>query len=127
MAEKRASEEPDHVKVQHILISFKGKLPGRDIKRSMEEAKVLAYQLLERAQNGEDYDALVKEYTNDQAPGIYGMSNNGVKPALGEYPRGGMVGAFGNVGFVLEVGEIGIADFNTGTSPYGWHIIKRIE
>ena len=126
-AEKRASAEPDHIKVQHILISFKSKLPSKDITRSMEEAKELAYQVLERAQKGEDFDALVKEYTNDSAPGIYGMSNNGVTPRQGEYPRGRMVGAFGNVGFVLEVGEIGIADFSTSTSPYGWHIIKRIE
>jgi hypothetical protein len=126
-AEKEAPGEPDHIKVQHILISFKGKLPGRDIMRSMEEAKELAYQVLERARNGEDFDALVKEFTNDQAPGIYGMSNHGVQPAQGEYPRGRMVAAFGDVGFPLEVGEIGIADFNTSTSPYGWHIIKRVE
>ena len=126
-AEKRASAEPDHIKVQHILISFKSKLPSKDITRSMEEAKELAYQVLERAKNGEDYDALVKEYTNDQAPGIYAMSNNGVTAAKGEYPRGRMVGAFGNVGFVLEVGEIGIADFSEAASPYGWHIVKRIE
>jgi parvulin-like peptidyl-prolyl isomerase len=127
-AENRASAEPDHIKVQHILIAFKGTLRGnKAVTRSKEEAKELAYQLLERAQNGEDYDALVVEYTNDSAPGIYGMSNNGVTPAQGEYARGGMVGAFGNVGFVLEAGEIGIADFNPSTSPYGWHIIKRIE
>ena len=126
-AEKRASDEPDHIKVQHILIAFKGTLRGKPITRSMEEAKELAYQLLERAQKGEDFDALVKEYTSDSAPGIYGMSNNGVTPVQGEFPRGRMVGAFGNVGFVLEVGEIGIADFSTSTSPFGWHIIKRIE
>ncbi len=126
-AEKRASEEPDHIKVQHILISFKGAPRMRGVTRSLEEAKELAYEVLERAQKGEDFDALVKEYTNDQAPGIYSMSNNGVTPAQGEYPRGRMVGAFGNVGFVLEVGEIGIADFSTATSPFGWHIIKRIE
>ena len=65
-AEKRASDEPDHIKVQHILIAFKGTLRGnRDITRSLEEAKELAYQVLERAQKGEDFDALVKEYTND--------------------------------------------------------------
>ena len=125
---ERASEEPEHIKVQHILIAFKGTLRGnKEITRSMEEAKELAYQVLERAQKGEDFDALVKEYTNDSAPGIYGMSNNGVTPGQGEHARGRMVGAFGNVGFVLEVDEIGIADFSTSTSPFGWHIIKRIE
>ncbi len=60
-------------------------------------------------------------------PGIYGMSNRGASPARGEYGRDGMVPAFGNVGFVLNVGEVGIADFDRGTSPYGWHVIKRIS
>ena len=59
------------------------------------------------------------------------MSNIGVEPAAdgSEYPRQGMVAAFGNVGFALNVGEIGIADYDptTMTSPYGWHIIKRVK
>jgi parvulin-like peptidyl-prolyl isomerase len=38
-----------------------------------------------------------------------------------------MVPAFGNVGFALNVGEIGIADFDPQTSPFGWHIIKRLK
>jgi parvulin-like peptidyl-prolyl isomerase len=50
-----------------------------------------------------------------------------VPPADGEYPREGMVPAFGNVGFALNVGEIGIADFDPQTSPFGWHIIKRLK
>jgi parvulin-like peptidyl-prolyl isomerase len=43
------------------------------------------------------------------------------------FARDGMVPAFGDVGFPLAVGEIGMADFNPQTSPYGWHIIKRVE
>jgi parvulin-like peptidyl-prolyl isomerase len=38
-----------------------------------------------------------------------------------------MVPAFGNVGFKLEVGEIGIADYDPLTSKYGYHIIKRVR
>jgi parvulin-like peptidyl-prolyl isomerase len=38
-----------------------------------------------------------------------------------------MVPAFGNVGFALKVGEIGIADYDPHTSPFGWHIIKRLK
>ncbi len=43
------------------------------------------------------------------------------------YPRGTMVPAFGNVGFKLEVGEIGFAEYNEEESPFGWHIIKRTQ
>jgi hypothetical protein len=38
-----------------------------------------------------------------------------------------MIPAFGNVGFALKVGEIGIASYDEQSSPYGWHIIKRLE
>ena len=41
--------------------------------------------------------------------------------------RSGMVSSFGDVAFGLDVGEIGMARYHPGNSPYGWHIIKRIE
>ena len=44
-----------------------------------------------------------------------------------EYGRGQMVPAFGNVGFKLKLGEIGVADYDAKTSPYGYHVIKRVE
>ena len=31
------------------------------------------------------------------------------------------------MGFALKVGEIGIADYDPTTSPYGYHIIKVVE
>jgi hypothetical protein len=119
--------EPQHVQVQHILIGFAGSIPGKGITRTMEEAKKLAYEVLERARNGEDFDALVKQYTDDSPPGIYGMSGKGVAPGQGEYPRDQMVPAFGNVGFAISPGNIGIADYDPLTSPYGFHIIKRLK
>lgn len=118
---------PEHITVQHILIGFRGSVTGKDIQRTKEEAKKLAYEILERARKGEDFDGLVRQYTDDSPPGIYGMSGNGVAPAPGEYPRGGMVPAFGNVGFALSPGNIGIADYDPQSSPFGWHIIKRLK
>jgi parvulin-like peptidyl-prolyl cis-trans isomerase-like protein len=118
---------PQHVQVQHILIGFSGSVPGKTITRSKDEAKTLAYQILERARKGEDFDELVKQYTDDSPPGIYGMSEKGLPPGPGEYPRDGMVAAFGNVGFNISVGNIGIADYDPQASPFGWHIIKRLK
>ena len=66
-------------------------------------------------------------------PGVYRMVNYGLPgqrssiPALTIYKREDMVGAFGNVGFELEVGEIGMANHHEFDSPFGWHIIKRLE
>ena len=121
--------EPDRVAVQHILISFKGAIPKPTVTRTREEAKKLAQEVFERAKKGEDFDSLVKQYTDDEYPGVYRMSNIGVSPDSGkqEYPRAGMVKAFGDVSFSLPVDGIGMAEFNPKESKYGWHIIKRIE
>lgn len=117
--------EPDRITLQHILISFAG--AGTSATRSREDASALAEATLARANQGEDFATLVQELTDDSAPGIYRLSNTGIAPqGPDEYPRGRMVGAFGNVGFGLEVGGIGMASHDPQTSPYGWHIIKRL-
>jgi hypothetical protein len=121
--------EPDHVTVQHILIAFRGSLPDPKVTRSRADAEKLALEIFERAKAGEDFDAMVKTYTNDSYPGIYKMSNRGVTPdpARREFSRTRMVQAFGDVGFGLEVGGVGLAVYEPATSKYGWHIIKRLE
>jgi len=126
-AAKAAAAGPEHVQVQHVLIGFKGSVPGKNITRTPEEAKVLAAEVLARAKKGEDFGALVKQYTDDAPPGIYGMSNTGIPPAQGERSRSGMVPGFGDASFVLKVGEIGMAEYDPQKSPYGWHIVKRLK
>jgi peptidyl-prolyl cis-trans isomerase D len=122
--------EPEHVTVQHILIAFRGSLPGdQKVTRPQAEAEKLALRVFERAKAGEDFDALVKTFTNDEYPGLYSMSNLNVEPdpAKHEYPRAKMVKAFGDVSFGLEVGGIGLAVYDPATSRFGWHIIKRLR
>ncbi len=122
-----AAPAADHIKLQHILIAFAGKVPGKNITRTEAEARQLAGEILERAKKGEDFDALVRTHTDDAHPGIYGLSNSGVTPATGEFSRDRMVPAFGEVGFSLAPGEVGLAPYDARKSPYGWHIIKRLE
>ena len=123
----QSGPEPQHIQVQHVLVGFKGSVPNKPITRSRDEAKTLAYDILKKAQGGADFGALVKQYTDDSPPGIYGLSNRGVQPAQVEYPREKMVPAFGNVGFTLKVGAYGVADFDPRNSPYGYHVIKRLK
>ena len=124
--ENTGGSEPDRIEIQHVLISFAGS--GTSATRSKEEAAALGAEVLARAQAGEDFGGLVQELTDDSFPGIYRLANNGVSPASGnEYPRNRMVAAFGDVGFGLGVGDVGIANFDQRTSPYGWHIIKRLK
>jgi foldase protein PrsA len=124
-----SNEEPHWVTVQHILISFKGAIPKPTVTRSKDEAKKLAEEVFERAQKGEDFDALVKQYTDDEYPGIYRMSNKGIAPdpTRQEFAREAMVKGFGDVSFSLPVGGIGLAKYDSQNSKYGWHIIKRLE
>jgi hypothetical protein len=120
-------DEPKRVTVQHILISFKGKLPRKQIERTKAEAEKLAYEILERARGGEEVEELVEQYTDDRAPGIYTMANRDEPKPPGGFMRENMAIRFGDVAFSLEVGEIGIADYSGSASPYGWHVIKRLE
>lgn len=126
--------EPTHITVQHILIAFQGSLPGKSIPRSQQEAEQLAQELLERARSGEDFNELVRTYTDDSPTGIYHMANFGEQtdssdpdPAKHVMPREGMVAAFGDVGFPLKVGEIGMSRYDQQSSPFGWHIVKRLR
>jgi hypothetical protein len=122
-----SAKEPEHITIQHVLIGFTGSVPGKNITRTQDEAKKLAEEILARAKKGEDFDGLVKKYTDDSPPGIYALANDGVAPAAGEYARSRMVPAFGDAGFPLQVGEFGMASYDKAKSPYGWHIVKRLK
>ena len=76
---------------------------------------------------GSMLDALVSVDKMFDRAAELGMAAVGVPPGPGEFRRDGMVPAFGNVGFAISPGNIGIADYDPTTSPYGWHIIKRLQ
>jgi hypothetical protein len=119
---------PDRIVVDHILIGVKSpSFP--DGKRNAADAKTLAYALLAKLQAGADWATAKREHSEDPPPGgPYAMANRGVRPAgRGEYPRDGMVPAFGDVGFALAVGAIGLADHDARTSPFGFHLIRRVS
>ena len=123
----RDERRADTIEVQHLLVAHKDAgIPK--VTRSKEEAEQLAAELYAKVKDGADFDALVKEHTDDAHPGIYGMTMVGQGDRDSNiYPRKGMVAAFGDVGWRLDVGEVGVAPFDQGTSPYGWHIIKRTK
>jgi parvulin-like peptidyl-prolyl isomerase len=112
-------EQPDEsITVQHVLIAFQGAPRITGVTRNKDEAKVLAEKVWNEAIGGADFQALMKTHSNDSGPGEYAMTKAG---------RAGMVASFGNVGFRLKVGEIGVAAHDEQASPYGWHIIKRVK
>ena len=116
---------PDAVTVDHILIAVKN--PRIPDGMEPEAAREVAYDLLKQLEAGADWAALKLKHSDDPPPGgPYSMANDGVTPVGGAYPRGGMAKAFGDVGFGLEVDQMGMADFDAADSPFGFHLIKRI-
>ena len=84
-----------------------------------QQSKDQAGQILTRVKNGEDFAALAKQYTEDPT----GKDNGG---DLGFVKKGAFVPEFDTVLFD--------PNFKTGSvwpelveSPFGWHIIKKIE
>lgn len=129
--------EPVRITVQHILVAFKdahavkqkqaqGQM--KEVVRSRADAQELARTVFELAKTGHAINDLKAKYRSDDGgPGEYEMSNFGVPVPQGVTPRSGMVPAFGNVGFKLEVGDVGMAEYHETDSPYGWHIIRRVK
>lgn len=118
------------ITVQHILLNFGTTLPGDVSARSEEQARTLAEELKQRADGGEDYDGLVAEYTADQVPGIMKVADSGVDTNMlpaSISSRKQLVQSFGDVAFSLEVGEVGIAEYDKDKSPFGFHVIKRLK
>lgn len=118
--------EPERVTVQHLLVSFAG--CRTKATRTKGEAERLAIELFARAEMGENFDQLVKKYSDDESyPGIYALHNTGMQPEINEFSRDNMVPAFGDLAFKLRVGQIRIASYDPKRSPYGWHVILRLK
>ncbi len=110
------------VEVKHILIGWKdlgdayqGHMDPRAAKRSRADADALAVELLERARKGEDFDALIKKYSED--PG-----SNKAADFYSVAADGKFVFEFKRLSLRLKVDEIGLVK-----SPFGWHVIRRYE
>src|SRR6185295_3227619 len=125
MPAKFADPEPEHILVVHVLVSFVG--IRTKATRTQAAAEKIAYDVLARARKGDDFNKLIKDFSDDEGEGVYGLANHRVNPVGNEYERRKMVPAFGDVGFKLEVGSIGMSTFDPQKSPYGWHVIKRLK
>jgi hypothetical protein len=108
--------------VKHILIGWRdlepiyaGEMDPRARGRSATEALRLAKQISARAKAGEKFEMLMKLHSEDKGSAASGM-------AYEVYPEAKLVAAFRRLGLRLEVDEVGVV-----RSPYGWHVMKRID
>lgn len=101
------------VQVAHILIMYPSKATDDD----KAKAKAKAFEVMQKIKNGNNFDDLVKEYSDDKAS----ASKGGVLPEFG-------------VNRMIPEFVIAISQMNKPgdisepiESKYGWHILKLIE
>lgn len=108
---------PSEIEASHLLVMYRGSMRApENITRSKEEAEQRARQALQRARGGEDFAALVREFSDEPGAGERGGS-------LGRFGRGAMVGPFENAAFALQVGALS----DLVETPFGYHVIKRTQ
>jgi peptidyl-prolyl cis-trans isomerase C len=108
-------EKPEMVRVAHILVGTTEPDRSEMSPAKKKEQLALAEKLKKRADAGEDFGKLAREFSDD--PGSKGRG--------GEYtfPKGEMVTEFEAVAFAQQTNQISAVV----TTKYGYHIIKTLE
>jgi len=108
--------------VKHILISWKdladqfgGRIDPRAANRTKEQAEAEIKSLVGQLKAGADFDALMKEHSEDR-----GSASSGIPFKVS--PDAQLVIEFRQLALRLHVGEIGVCQ-----SDFGFHIIKRLQ
>ncbi len=98
--------------IKHILIGWKGtdQDPRAD-KRSKAEAEGVVKGLMAQIKGGADFDALMKQYSED--PGSASLAK-----AYTVSPDASLVIEFKQLGLRLQLNEVGVVE-----SEYGFHIM----
>lgn len=108
--------QTDKASVKHILIKTDDSdsaAPAEGEEAAPAEDKLAKAQgVLERAKNGEDFDALMDEFNEDTGEDKEGYT----------FGSGEMMPEFETAAFALKIGEIS----DIVETSYGYHIIKRI-
>jgi foldase protein PrsA len=111
------SKEDEKVTASHVLVSYKGARGGQgNIKRTKEQAKKRAEEVLKKAKAGGDFAALAKQYSDDPGSGPKGGD-------LGAFTRRMMVPPFSEAAFALKPGEVS----SIVETEFGFHVIKRTQ
>ena len=105
--EKRDYFKNHYLRAKHVLIAI-------DDDTDDAAAKAKAEEVLEKAKNGEDFDALIKEYGED--PGMAGSPDGYV------FTDGTMVQEFEDGTKSIEPGELTLVK-----TSYGYHVIQRLD
>ncbi|MBS2030778.1 MAG: peptidylprolyl isomerase [Deltaproteobacteria bacterium] len=109
-------------RVQHVLIGwgdlsavYRGAMDERAKLRTQAGAEDVVRSVLQRVKEGESFEQLMSEYSEDLR-----SSHNGSSYEV--LPDGKLQPGFQALSLRLNVGEVGVC-----RSEFGYHIIKRVE
>ncbi len=112
-------ERPEMAKAKHILISAMDRQSNTPLPEARRKEKAeMARRIQERAVKGEDFDALVKEFSNDDASKVRNGEYSFSRGQLGAASR-----SFESAAFSMKPGQIS----DLVETAYGYHIVKLIE
>lgn len=105
--------------VKHILITPEttDDMSEEDTEKAENEAKKKAEEVIEKLNNGEKFDDLVKEYSDDEGS----KDNNGL---VENFTKDGVVSEFWDASIELKDGEYSKEPVK---SEYGYHVIYRVS
>lgn len=113
--ENKEEISEEYLRAKHVLILTQDETTQEPLSdEEIAKKKVKAEDILKRAQNGEDFDSLVEQYSED--PGSATYADGYV------FTSGEMMAEFENCVRGLEINGIGFAE-----TSYGCHIIKRLD
>lgn len=105
--------EFEEATAEQIVIGFDGSFLGQGTRRSEEDARELAEQVGQRAREGEDFQALREEFSDDKG-------SDGMLPVV---TRSTTSGAVADALFNLEQGEVS----EPVKTDFGWHVFRMIS
>jgi parvulin-like peptidyl-prolyl isomerase len=113
----RFSGEPAKIGVKHVLVKYAGsKNPVASIKRTREEACLRAIEARDKIRNGTDFEAVVKEYSDETGAATRAGS-------LGSVERKDLAKPFADAAFELSVNMLS----DVVETEFGFHVITRTE
>jgi hypothetical protein len=114
---ERQRGEPERIVAKHILVKFAGARNAKPgITRSRGDACTRALEARTRLQAGEDFAAIVAEYSDEPGAATRGGT-------VGSIARSDVAAPFADAAFELKAGEVS----HVVETDFGYHIILRTE
>jgi hypothetical protein len=109
------SGEPAKIGVKHVLVKYKGaKNAAPEIARSRGEACLRAQEAIAKLKAGDDWDAVVKSFSEEAGAATRAGS-------MGMVERKDLVKAFADAAFALSVNNVS----DVVETEFGFHVILR--